>query len=600
MKSRFSFLALGLTLSFGLAFSSCSDFFEIESSHYIDSDKEHLNNATDTIYSMIGILNKLQAIGDRTILLGELRGDLMDVTDVTSADLRDVALFKTLSDDNIYNQPIDYYAIINNCNYFIAHADTALKNNRNDQIFMSEFAAVKVIRAWTYLQLVTTYGKVPFVTEPILNSEEALLDYPMYDIQQVCDYFLNEDDLFSLRNVPLPKYGKIKDLPSEAFYFPIDVVIGDLYLWSHNYLYAAAYYHAYLTTKEGHNFFRPTGISRTRWESKNGPVTWDTKKEVNYGEWYYFFGDGSEKSTPDNSELITIIPIDIPGDSATAESHNSNLVNVFNSTSENDYKASAKPSQYMIDLSAAQNYCHYYENQLSYAPKNLPDYCSGDLRLQSIWSSHDYYVVKANGESYYCQYIDKYRTNNIHIYRLGQIYLRFAEAINRAGYPRYAFEILKTGVNSEVLRNTICPEYRNDSVRLATAFSFPSSYITFKAGSSNNNANTLGIHARGCGYTVADTLYAMPHNDAITDSLAQIAWQIEKVEDLIVDELALECAFEGIRYYDLMRVALHRDDPTYLDSKIKARRGEGKDSGIATDLTKKENWFLHWNNQIGY
>ena len=138
---------LGLAL-LGTTLSSCTDFFEAGSTHVIYADHNHLNVASDTIYSMIGILNRLQAIGDRTVLLGEARGDLMDVTDYTSSDLRDVAMFN-VGDDNRYNQPRDYYAVINNCNYFIAHADTALKNNRNDYIFMKEFAAVKAIRAWT-------------------------------------------------------------------------------------------------------------------------------------------------------------------------------------------------------------------------------------------------------------------------------------------------------------------------------------------------------------------------------------------------------------------------------------------------------------------
>ena len=104
--------------------TSCSDFFEQESDQIIYTDKDHLNSASDTIYSVTGILNKLQALADRTVLLGEVRGDLTTITNVASSDLRDVALFQ-IGDDNMYNVPRDYYAVINNCNYFIAHADTA-------------------------------------------------------------------------------------------------------------------------------------------------------------------------------------------------------------------------------------------------------------------------------------------------------------------------------------------------------------------------------------------------------------------------------------------------------------------------------------------
>ncbi len=164
--------------------TSCDDFFEQESKHVIFTENSHLNGATDTIYSVVGIMNKMQAVADRTILLGEARGDLVDITETTSSDLRDVALFNVGS-ENKYNQPRDYYAVINNCNYFIAHVDTALKNNRNEKIFLKEYAAVKAFRAWTYLQLALNYGSVPFVTEPVLTKEEADRDYPRMDIKAI-------------------------------------------------------------------------------------------------------------------------------------------------------------------------------------------------------------------------------------------------------------------------------------------------------------------------------------------------------------------------------------------------------------------------------
>ena len=46
-------------------FSACSDFFDQSSEQVIFTEKEHLNTATDTVYSVTGIINKLQAIADQ-------------------------------------------------------------------------------------------------------------------------------------------------------------------------------------------------------------------------------------------------------------------------------------------------------------------------------------------------------------------------------------------------------------------------------------------------------------------------------------------------------------------------------------------------------
>ena len=86
--------------------TSCDDFFKQESADVLYADQEHLNNAVDTVYSVTGILGKLQAVADRTVLLGEVRGDLVSLTTVASNDLRELASFR-VSADNMYNAPTD-------------------------------------------------------------------------------------------------------------------------------------------------------------------------------------------------------------------------------------------------------------------------------------------------------------------------------------------------------------------------------------------------------------------------------------------------------------------------------------------------------------
>ena len=409
---------------------SCSDFLYDESDQVIYADDHQLNSDADTLFNIVGIMNCMQVIADRTVLLGEMRGDLVSVTNNASADLRQLAEFSD-SLGNRYNQPRDYYAIINNCNYFIANADTALRNNRNEYIFMKEYAAVKVFRAWTYLQLALNYQRVPFITEPILSQEQSEQTYEYYDIRQVCQYFIN--DLAPYTDVENPDFGSIRNTSSKLFYYPIYVLLGDLNLWAGNYRAAAESYYKYLSTASGPNSVTPVGTYAVRFG-----------KEDN--RWLDFSDTWSPMSfmaevTAANAELITMIP----GDSIPSEGNYSELRDLFNTNENNEYRQSIVPSTSLINLSAAQKYCHYTSgNEYVLAPEGLTDYRAGDLRLKAVWQTLDNTNLMLNGKriTNYST-ITKYSTRNVHLLRRSMVYLRLAEALNRAGFPHFAFQILK-------------------------------------------------------------------------------------------------------------------------------------------------------------
>lgn len=582
----------------GLFFlSSCADFFEQESDHVAFAEDYQLNNATDTIYGVTGILNKMQKLADRTILLGEVRGDLVDIADATSADLREVALFNT-DDDNIYNNPRDYYAVINNCNYFLSRVDTALVNSRNEQIFKREYAVVKGFRAWTYLQLVLNYGSIPFVTEPILTKLDAEKPYEKKGIQEVCEWLIQDltplaSDEYLLRYGDIPQYGIIRSTDSRFFYFPTTLMLGELNLWAGHYREAAQWYYRYITTRNGTNVAYTTGLGRMQWMGTSWNMTSNS--------WLNFITSERYSLNPnDESELITMIP----ADSIPSEGNFSQLRNIFNSldvTTNEYHPAQLVPSKGLIDLSAAQTYCYVEDRDTLYAPSNLDDYMAGDLRLSS--SIMEGYTIHSSQRVPY-QRIYKYSSRNVHIWRRQMVWLHFAEALNRAGYPRFAYQILARGLSNQVIQNEVIPYYRADSVYLATTFSFPDDRYIAATPMGMYGENMQGIHSRGSGWSYCNAYYQMPVDTLITDSLQQIQYQIDAVEKMIVDEGALEFAFEGLRFYDLMRVALRRGDPAFLANKVYGRKGDDQRdimrSLISVDLNNSNNWFLKWNGQIGF
>lgn len=595
--------------------TSCDDFFDQKSDDVLYADNEHLNNAVDTVYSVIGILNKLQNLADRTILLGEVRGDLVDLTMTASNDLRELANFN-VSDDNKYNAPADYYAVINNCNYFIAHADTALRSNGSEYVFMKEYAVVKAIRAWTYLQLVLNYGQVPFSTEPLLSKEaaETVEQTAKADLQTICTYFINDLATLPERyNTEYPYYGKIRYIedPSYTLFFPLSIVRGDLYLWrasvtgsKEDYRQAALNYYQYINERNGTNTAYPTSFAAVMWTI--GSSAWTSRHIRNMS-----FYDNEKWS--ENGELITLIA----GDSIRSDGNYSELRNLFNSTEENEYKVSITPSQRMVDISAAQAYAHLSFNGMSveYVPSGLSKHQSGDLRLSWYWDE-DFTRDRVTGERIETQFIDKYSTKNVHIYRRMMVYLRMAEALNGAGYPRMAFQILSEGLSDKVIQEKVIPYYmtddKSDSLFLSK-FEFPDTRYAVVdegdiIGSASSSHNMLGIHTRGSGWTPMNEFYQLP-NDTIEPDVAKraqlTAQQQAVVDSLLLNECALELAFEGTRFYDIMRFALRQSNPgQFMAQHIYARRGEEKASDmqaeIKSSLTDQRNWYLRWKGKIGY
>ena len=79
MKRKSIFYIIALCSVMGV-FTACEDMLDVTSSSVQYEGSHELNSPSDSLYSVIGILSKLQGIADRTVLLGELRADLVDTS----------------------------------------------------------------------------------------------------------------------------------------------------------------------------------------------------------------------------------------------------------------------------------------------------------------------------------------------------------------------------------------------------------------------------------------------------------------------------------------------------------------------------------------
>lgn len=586
MKSK-SIIGAALAAIFTLGVTtSCEDMFDIDSSRVVLENEHNLNSTADSAYTTLGILQSMRQVADRYVILGEVRGDLVDINANTKTSLRNLAEFN-FEDDNEYLDVRDYYAIINNCNYVLAKMDTTLAHN-NERVMVDEYAAILGIRAWTYLQLGINYGKVPYYTNPITTVEESEREYPMLDMKGLAKELVPQ--LIPYVDYDLPVFVSADNI-SQNVYPPLQLVLGDLYLWSEDYANACATYLDYMTTHPHFNltygtegnmeifrglmglngsaikFIRSgniTGTSITNWDSY-----------LNYS--YTTSNIGYE-----NLAYITM-------EESSAQGTVSEIGNLFVST---DQTHQLNPSAYWEELNNNQAYFTMASNNEGNETKEYTINTQvGDQRGDFYWN--DAMIVSENSDGF--KIYDKLAaysvaagnttieasTQQINIYRRSIVYLRAAEALNALAN--------QTGSDSLAVMSF-------NLLKDAYKVFFPEGHVF----ESVLSQAFIGVHARGCGDVRLDTTNYVLKPEAIALRLYNNPEQavnfndtIQYIDELIIDELALESGIEGNRFGDLIRFAERRGEPEFLAKRVASRKGERQmDNDLYNKLMDKSLWYL--------
>lgn len=554
MRRMKSIKIMALLGAMALGATSCSDMMDIKSDRVAFEDDNQLNNANDSIYSVMGILSKVQKVADRCIIMGELRGDLM-TTDPTYAttDLKQIEQF-CVSTDNKYADKRDFYTIINNCNYAIEHMNTSLTEGVT-QVMMPEYAQIKTLRAWTYMQMALIFGKVNYYTKALTTVDNMANNTQEMGIDELAETLIA--DLEPIANERPLDYGSVDGWYSSEFFIPTKMLLGDLYLYSNNYEKAAQTYYALITERHltiGSNYANY--------------YTTDTRSDVNLGN-----------NTAYRNDIITRLVFD-----SDLRSFHSQMRQLTYSETPSLLPA----SEFMTEMSK-RNYFHS-TNDIQNSRYFIGD-LRGCIELGNGKKIPAAYGPATVGTALERTLITKYYNNlggsetdelknrpltSLSLYRPSTLYLRYAEAINRLGKPSIAFATLKYGLNDKTLSD---PE----KVSEWETENLPA-YINFKSSAYDGN---IGVAAHGCGLGVKfdeNKQYIIPELATSSDS-------IEYVENCILQEMAAETCFEGNRFFDLLRMSHHRaNHPELMVEKVAAKSTIG--DAIRQKLKDINNWWV--------
>lgn len=571
--------AMTLLLSLG----SCQDFLDVQPEDKLAGDQVY-RNVYDADAAVIGIYGKFMKLAEKHVILNEMRADLMTTTNNSNPYLVQLSEHKVAA-DNPYINPKEFFEVIQNCNDALANFDIMLAKKKFTQLEYDErYADIGCIRSWVYLQLGIQFGSVPYITEPIENLDDVknITKYPRIPLKQLIEKLvtftegLNYKDIYDSQSsllITVDGYSLMK------FFINKECLMGDLQLWKGNYLAAASHYKNVMESTpapggNGWDYYRvkfadvvnneDLAVGYLRYSEQDATTLVDS----NTKGWRSIFA--RDRDVLWNTEWIWELPFD--SDFAPVNP----FISIFSKTS-GDYLA--KPSARAMKLWDSQK--QHNDN-----PSNPFASVSG-IPYDARGPKFTY--KKVGDDPVIMKYLYKFeaagdqfkREGDWFLYRAAKLHLRYAEAANRDNQQKIAFAILNFGIRSAYSPNPT-PE---DVTNVQQTFEpFPYDFDARMG----DYPNYRGPWHRNAGI----------RGRAFLTPAGAIGDDVITTENHIIEEAALELAYEGNRWEDLVRIALRRNDPSFLADKIYDKllqEGNPNAADVRTKLMNPNNWYLPFN-----
>ena len=238
-----------------LSLTSCSDFYDPSTDDELNGS-DYISSNTEMYTGFLGIMTKLQAVGDKEILLTDTRAELLEPSDDSNAELIALYNYDTELQGNSYANPAPYYEVVIACNDYLTKMLKYKQNVDVDQNIANDLiSSAARIKVWTYKTLGEIYGKAIWFDDPIteakdLADESTFKLLTMEQLTDKCLSLMNE----GFNGVPLNRTinwiewldpSNVTSIASSSYrkwnYMvpPFEGIYAELCLWKGAYLDAA-------------------------------------------------------------------------------------------------------------------------------------------------------------------------------------------------------------------------------------------------------------------------------------------------------------------------------------------------------------------------
>ncbi len=606
---------IGIFLLSVVLFSSCKDFLNPDQE--INITKEELYDDWYEYRSIVMGLYGIQAdLVEQLVILGELRGDLMKTTENADADMVEIYNFN-VSKENKYAQPTNFFKLITAANSFI----TVLKTEHPEVLdpksvitnYDKLYGEALCMRAWAYFNAVRIYGKVPFLPESLTSIDEVnnflntsgtyidsvhiiygvdgytndtlknvsiQLEKQYYDQDLIIDYFTNELES-EVKSVGVNHFIENNDQTWEVTVwnpYAYHTLLGLMYLTEGNLAKAANNFEFVTKTNSDNYRYQLDGsFGLNNW--RNIFTNIDLREHI-YTIWF-------NKSYFQQNQFQEFFEPMQPNKYMLKPTRNA----ILNwETTWDDYRLQINNNQPWLTRTTFKgmpgDFYRGYGASYAYVQNGVPISSSNVFAMLYLKSENDYrtsaLLVEDADTMIYKYSINKGsfdKDANFIVYRAAGVHLWLAEL-----YVWWKFE--QSGIVRVFTSNAV--DILNDGSNYDVNSTREQKGVRGRVGF---GGATDGIRPGNINYLFHPFTNEVSGYIDVTGNFNGLQLYLE---DAIIDERARELAFEGERFYDLMRVAERRNDPSFLAKKVSEKFPEGQREQMYTYLMNPDNWYIHY------